>query len=124
MLMAALCQLRHVLGTDRHLHVKVSSAQPQPCGLVHMPNTKEKCLLQASSLESHRHLLPEAPSRVLSMGRKLGAKVGGEEARQTSIGSHVSTELCHCLLPCTITDCSGGSWTERRIFKQAQDQEK
>lgn len=43
------------LAADSHVQVKVSWAQSQPCGLVHMPNTKEKCLLQADSLESHRH---------------------------------------------------------------------
>lgn len=88
-----------------------------------LPNSKEKMLLQAGSLENQRHLLPEAPSWVLSMGRRLGAKVEGGGG-ETSIGSHVSTELFCCFLSCTITDCSGGSQTERRIFRQAQAQEK
>lgn len=54
------------------------------------------------------------------MGGRLRAKREGK----TSIKSHVSTELFYFFLPCTITDCSGGSHTERRIFRQAQAQEK
>lgn len=68
-----------------------------------LPNSKEKMLLQAGSLENQRHLLPEAPSWVLSMGRRLEQKWKGEEARQ-ALGAM-------CPQNCSAVSCPAPSLT-------------
>lgn len=61
------------------------------------------------------------------MGPEHGKETWSKSGRggsKTNIGSRVSTELFYCFLPCSTIDCSGGSHKERRIFRQAQAQEK